>query len=101
MEGARPALHDDLAGVRAVQAGQDRAERRLARSVLTEEGVNLASAQVEIDGIVSRDAIERLRDASQLRRERAGGSGARVSASALRPLHRRADQPRAEPPTPP
>src|ERR671936_2198413 len=99
MEGTGPALDDDLAGVRAVQAGQDRAERRLAGPVLTEESVNLASAKVEIDGVVGRDAEERLRDASQLRRECGEGSGARVSASALGPLHRRGGQPSDEPPT--
>ena len=49
-----------LARVGPVQAGEDRAERRLARPVLAQQPVDLAGAQIEIHPIVGGDAEERL-----------------------------------------
>src|SRR5580704_6956163 len=48
-EGERLTLEDDLAGVRLQAAGQYLHERRLARAILTAEGVDLARTQVEAD----------------------------------------------------
>ena len=50
----------DLAAVGMVEAGQDRAQRRLAGAVLTQQGVYLAPAQVEVDPVVGRDPEEAL-----------------------------------------
>jgi len=63
-----PAVHQDLAGVRLVQPGEDVHERALARAVLTEQRMDLARAHVEVDGVVGEDAGEGLDDAVRLER---------------------------------
>jgi hypothetical protein len=79
-----PAVHQDLAGVRLVQPGEDVHERALARAVLTEQRMDLARAHVEVDGVVGEDAGEGLDDAVRLERRHgrscvgAGGSPRRV-----------------------
>jgi hypothetical protein len=63
-------VQQDLPGVGPGQTVQDVHERRLAGAVLTQERVNLAPADVEIDMVVGDDARIALGDASHLQRER-------------------------------
>ena len=51
----RLAEEGDLALVRAVEAGEDVGERRLAGAVLAEQRVHLADGGLEVDAVV-RDA---------------------------------------------
>ena len=66
----RLAAEADLALVGLVQPVEDVHERRLAGSVLPEQGVNLAAAQVEVDVVVRDQRAEALRHALQLEGER-------------------------------
>ena len=52
----------DVAGVGAVDAGEDVAQRRLARAVLAEERMDFAAAQLEVDVAQRQDPVEALRD---------------------------------------
>ena len=61
--------HEDLSLVRLVEAVEDVHERRLARSVLAQQRVHLALAQIEIDRVVGGERAEALRDAAELERQ--------------------------------
>src|SRR5262249_5604202 len=65
-ERGAPAIDQDLALVRPVEAVEDLHERRLAGAVLADEGVDLALADGEVDAVVREDAREALRDAAHL-----------------------------------
>ena len=52
----------DLAGIGPIDAGQDVAQRGLAGAVLTEQRVDLAAAQLEVDVGERHHAVEALRD---------------------------------------
>ena len=52
----------DQAGVGAVDAGEDVAQRRLAGAVLPEQHVDFAAAQLEVDVAQRPDPVEALRD---------------------------------------
>jgi hypothetical protein len=60
----------DLAVVRAIEAGQDLRQRRLAGAVLPQEGVYFSQRGIEIDAVVRDDGREPLRDPPQLDRGR-------------------------------
>jgi hypothetical protein len=60
----RLAVEQDLAGVGAVDAGQELDQRRLAGSVLPEQDVNLAGPHVEVHVCQCLDTWERLRQSS-------------------------------------
>ena len=60
------AVDENLAGVRLVQAVQDRHQRRLAGAVLAEQRVDLSWHHVEVDSVVGDDRAELLRDSPQL-----------------------------------
>ncbi len=62
----RLAVDQDLALVRPVEPVDDVHQRRLAGTVLAEQRVHLALAQVEVDGVVRDDAWEALRDPTKL-----------------------------------
>jgi len=76
-------VEQDLALVRACEPVEDVHQRRLARAVLAEEGVDLARAHIEVDVVVGDDAGIPLGDAAHLQRgrvddlgrERRGGFG--------------------------
>jgi hypothetical protein len=65
-EGHGSAIDVDLAAVCRDEAEQDRHERRLARTVLTHDGMDRAPAQNEIDAVVGEDGAEALADRGQL-----------------------------------
>ena len=71
----RPAVEEDLALVRAVEAGEDVRERALAGPVLAEQRVNLARGRLELDAVVREDAGKALRDPAH-RNSRRGARGA-------------------------
>ena len=58
VEHDRSTVEQDLAAVRAVQAGEDVHERALAGAVLAEHGMDLTHAQVEGDPVVGEDTRE-------------------------------------------
>ena len=60
------AVQPDLALVGLVQPVEDVHQRRLAGAVLTEQRVNLAARQFEVDMVVGDDARERLDDPAHL-----------------------------------
>ena len=60
------AVDADLALVGVVQPVEDVHQRRLARSVLTKQRMDLATAEVEVDVVVGEDAREGLCDPAQL-----------------------------------
>ena len=47
--GDRPAVEQDLTGVRPVDAGDDLDQRRLAGSVVAEQADHLTGSQLEVD----------------------------------------------------
>ena len=53
----------DLAGVRAVRAGEDLDQGRLAGAVLSEQAVHFTGADIEVDPVQGADAGKRLHDA--------------------------------------
>src|SRR5205823_254200 len=57
------AVDDDLAGIGTVDAGEDVHQRRLAGAVLTEERVDLAGPDLEVDPGIRQNAGEGLGDA--------------------------------------
>jgi hypothetical protein len=65
-EGDGLAVQPELALVGLVQPVQDVHQRRLAGAVLTEQRVNLAARQLEVDMVVGDDARERLDDPAHL-----------------------------------
>ena len=67
-----------------MDAGQDLDERRLARSVLTDERMDLSGAKLEIDLAQRLHAAEAARDAAKLD-ERRGGWRAHLGYAALKP----------------
>ena len=88
-EGDRLAIELDFARVRAVRAGQNLEQRRLAGAVLAKQGVDLGVADFEMDVLERKHAGEALADPGHLedravrraasggrRRRRAGHSGA-------------------------
>ena len=62
VELVRRSVDLDVAGVGAVDAGEDVAQRRLAGAVLPEQRVDLAAAQLEVDVAKRPDPVEALRD---------------------------------------
>ena len=56
------ALDDELAGVGLVEPEDHVHERRLAGAVLAQQAVDLAAAELEVDGVVGQDAREPLGD---------------------------------------
>ena len=68
------AVEQHLAGVRGKDAGENVHQRRLAGAVLTEQRMNLAPLEVEIDAAQSLDAAEMLGDAAH-DEQRGGGFG--------------------------
>ena len=68
----RLAAEVDLALVGLEQPVEDVHERGLARPVLPEQGVHLATTQVEVDAVVRRERAEALGDALQLEGDRVG-----------------------------
>ena len=66
----RPAVEEDLALVRPVEAGEDVRERALAGAVLAEQRVHLARSGLEVDAVVRDHAGKALRDPAH----RHGGS---------------------------
>ena len=76
MELDPPAVDQDLAGVWAVEAGQDAGERRLPGAVLAQERMDLAVASFEVDSIVGQDAWEALGDRAHGHRRDGPGGGA-------------------------
>ena len=76
------AVQVDVTVVRPVEPGQDVGERRLARAVLSEQGVHLANASLEVGVLVGDDAGKPLRDAPHpygKRRRDAGFAGASLT----------------------
>src|SRR5215212_1067601 len=65
-EAARSPIDEEAAGIGPIEPGDDRAERRLAGSVLAEQCMYLPSAEVECDVVVGGNAEERLRDPHRL-----------------------------------
>ncbi len=63
------AVHDDLAGVGLVVAGDDLDERGLAGSVLAQEGEHGAADGVEVHPVEDLDAAEGLADLASLELE--------------------------------
>jgi len=63
-----PAVDQDLATVGGVEAIEDRHQRRLAGAVLSQQRMDLAGTNVEVDSVVGDDRAEPLRDAPQLER---------------------------------
>ena len=59
-------IEQDLALVGSRQAVQDVHERRLARTVLAEEGVDLVLADDEVDAMQRGEVAEALHDAAHL-----------------------------------
>ena len=66
VDGDRPALDADLAGIGLVEAVEDRHQRRLAGAVLADDAVDRARLDLKIDGAVGVDRTEALVDADQL-----------------------------------
>ena len=62
---ARIAVDDDLTGIGLIDAGEHVHERRLARTVLAEKGVDLAGPHLEVDVLVGDHAGKVLRDPAQ------------------------------------
>src|SRR5207248_3732862 len=58
MEMHLPAVDEDLAVVRPVEAGEDVRERALAGAVLAEQSVHLPGGGLEVDALVCNDARE-------------------------------------------
>jgi hypothetical protein len=75
LEVDRPAVEEDLALVRPVEAGEDVRESALAGPVLAEQRVNLARSRLELDAVVRDDAGKALRDPAH-RHSRRGARGA-------------------------
>jgi len=71
---ALDAVHQDRASVGSVEAGEHVRQRRLARAVLAQQGVDLPPPQVEVDAFERRHAVEALRDPARLDSQRAAGS---------------------------
>ena len=65
-EGDRASVDQDLAAVGLVQPVQHVHQRRLAGPVLTQQAVNLARANVQVDGVVGDERTELLGDRPQL-----------------------------------
>ena len=63
-----PVVDPDLAGIGAIEAGEDVRESRLACAVLAEQRVHLARGRLEVDAVVGDDAREALDDSVQLDR---------------------------------
>ena len=87
-------VHQHLAGVRSIEAGDHRAECRLAGTVLSKKRVDFTAGQTEIDVGVGEDAVERLVDLAELDRGRRAGLSAgsgmlRILARASRRRHNR------------
>src|ERR1700736_4759587 len=85
----RPAgdrLAEDLqpSGVEAVVAADDLADGRLAGAVLADDGVHLAGAEIEIDGVEDPRRAEALLDLLQANDD--VGHGWRLSRNAPSPL---------------
>src|SRR5260221_2785189 len=60
------ALEADRPAVRAVEAVEDVHERRLARAVLAEQGVDLVLGDDEVDPVERREVAEALHDPAHL-----------------------------------
>jgi hypothetical protein len=80
----RLAEERDLPLVRAVQAGEDVRQRRLAGAVLAQQCVNLAGRGLEVDLLVRDNRREPLRDAPQRDRRRWRG-GVSLPAATISP----------------
>jgi hypothetical protein len=80
----RRAGENDLALVRAVEAGEDVGERRLAGAVLAQQGVDLAGGSLEVDVLVRDDRGKALRDPAQRDRRRWRG-GVSLPAGTVNP----------------
>ena len=77
MELHRPAVEEDLAGVRPVQAGEDVRERALAGPVLAQQRMHLAGGGREVHLVVRKHSRKALDDPAHLdRRRRRGAAGA-------------------------
>ena len=59
-------VHQELAGLRRIEAGSDVHQRRLACAILAEQRMHLAPAHQEIRLLQRLEAIEGLADAAQL-----------------------------------
>ena len=64
------AAQADLAGVGAMDAGEDLDQRRLAGAVLAEQRMHLAGADVEVDSVERQRAGEALGQAGDLEQAR-------------------------------
>src|SRR5258706_15484746 len=77
----------DLAGIGAVEAAEDLAERALAGTVLAEQGMDLARPDLEIDSIIGEDGAESLDDAARRdQRRRSAARHARPVPAPRRPV---------------
>ena len=86
------AVDTDRAGIGLVEPEDHVHQRRLARAVLAEQAVHLASAQVEVDPVVGEQAGEALGDGARLEDEvvgptSRGGPGFRARHGWVRPCH--------------
>src|SRR6185295_4061783 len=83
----RCAVDDDGTAVGAVHAAEDADQRRLARPVLADDGMDFAEADVEVDVVERKGGAEMLGqrgDAGGRRRHR-GTNATRIFSSARRP----------------
>jgi hypothetical protein len=80
-EGQLRAVEDDRAGVRAVHAGEQLDDRRLARAVLADKRVDLAAVERERDVAGGRHGAERLRDTADLQERRRRRRGHVISSA--------------------
>ena len=71
-DGVGAAVHDDLAGIGLVVAGDDLDERGLAGTVLTEQGQHGTADSVEVHTVEDLDAAEGLADLTSLELEAHG-----------------------------
>ncbi len=70
LEGDRFAVHQHLSGVRPIEARNHRTERRLASTVLPEQGVDFAASEAEVDVGVGEYPVERLVHVAEFDRRR-------------------------------
>ena len=87
------AVQQDLALVRPRQAIEDVHERRLARPILAEEGMDLARADLEVDPIVRDHARVALRDPAHLERRGEARAGLVRHGRGSETIVRKADGP--------
>ncbi|GAB1363062.1 hypothetical protein MASR1M32_22980 [Rhodobacter sp.] len=74
-EAGRRAIKQDLAFGRRQIAAKDLHHRRFAGAVFTDQGVDLAGIQGEVDAVQDLDGAETLADPAQLKCRRGGGHG--------------------------